>query len=338
MRKAFGLSLLAFAVALVSCGPVADPRAAQIDLLPPQVVAVQSLGPDRIGVQFDEDAGLCEGTTRIDPPLAISGVTGPGKEIEIHGAAQTPGLPYTLEAEAQDARGNTASFMAIFYGYNADVPDLLINEITPRGSGAHPDLVELKAMSGGDMGGVALYLGTPGSYDTRFVFPSFSVGRGGFIVVHLKPSGDPSEVDEPGNPVLSRGADASDAAYDFWIADCKGLGGNNGVLSLYTRPGGKCLDGVLYSNRTSQSDQAYRGFGSADMLARAEELVQEGGWKTAGARVLPEDAVSPESSTGTRSLCRTSGSLDTDSASDWHVVPTRGATPGGENSDEVYTP
>jgi hypothetical protein len=94
----------------------------------------------------------------------------------------------------------------------------------------------------------------------------------------------------------------------------------------------------MYSNRTSQSDERYRGFGSQEMLARAEELVGDGGWRPAGARVLPEDGVSPEQSTATRSLCRSSGSADTDQAQDWHVVPTRQASFGLENSDEVYAP
>ncbi len=338
MRVACNLSLLCCIAALTSCGPMADPRSEKGDLLPPQVESVQSLGPDRIGIRFDEEAGLCDGKTLIEPELAITAVTGSGREIVIQGGTQTPGRLYTLEAEAQDVRGNTTSFLASFYGFNAKVPDLLINELTPRGSGAHPDLVELKAMTGGDMGGVALYLGTPGSYDSRLVFPSFAIAQGSFIVVHLKPTGDPSEVDEPGDPSVSKGADALDTAYDFWAVDSKGLGGNNGVVTLYSRPGGKCIDGILYSNRSSQSDQTYRGFGSADMLARAEELVRDGGWKQAGARILPEDAVSPESSTGTRSLCRASTSLDTDSAQDWHVVPTRKATPGMENSDEIYVP
>jgi hypothetical protein len=98
------------------------------------------------------------------------------------------------------------------------------------------------------------------------------------------------------------------------------------------------MDGVLYSNRTSQSDESYRGFGSAQTLARAEELAQAGGWKSAGTRVSPEDAVNPDGSTGTRSICRQSSSADTDSFEDWHIVPTRKASFGAENSDEVYTP
>ena len=54
------------------------------------------------------------------------------------------------------------------------------------------------------------------------------------------------------------------------------------------------MDGVLYSNRTSTSDEKYLGFGSAAMLARAEELARDGGWRPGGNRVSPEDALDPE--------------------------------------------
>jgi len=61
-------------------------------------------------------------------------------------------------------------------------------------------------------------------------------------VVHLKPSGSADEVDETRDTAASKGFDASDAAFDFWLKDGRGLGGNNGVLSLCDRPGGACLD------------------------------------------------------------------------------------------------
>ena len=66
-----------------------------------------------------------------------------------------------------------------------------------------------------------------------------------------------------------------------------GSPGTMGVLSLYQRPE-VLMDGFLYSNRTSTSDEKYRGFGSAATLARAEELVRDGGWQTTGQRVSPE--------------------------------------------------
>ena len=335
--KAFSrLPALLFGILCAACGPVADQRSADVDLSPPQLESVRTVGPQEISIQFNEDAGLRAGKTHITPELAIAETAGTGKTVEIHAEAQAPGRLYTLEAEAQDARGNSASFIAQFYGFNGHVPRVLINELTPRGSGNHPDIVELKVMTNGDMGGVALYLGTPGSFDARLVFPAFPVTAGSFILVHLKPSGSPDEVDETRDKTVSKGFDASDAAFDFWLPDGTGISGTNGVLSLYDRPGGACLDAVLYSNRTSQSDESYRGFGSADMEARAEEVVSAGGWKAAGPRVTPEDAVSPEGSTATRSLCRSSRSADTDQAGDWHIVPTRKATFGAENSDEIY--
>ena len=216
------------------------------------------------------------------------------------------------------------------------VPRLLINELTPRGSGNHPDVVELKALAAGNVGGAVLYLGTPGSYDARLVFPPLEVAAGSFLVVHLRPSGDPGEVDETTDMAASAGFDASDTAFDFWMRDGKGLGGNNGVVSLFDRPGGTCLDGVLYSNRTVESDELYAGFGSEETRARAEELAACGAWAPAGARITPEDGVNPEGSTGTRSLCRSAASDDSNRAHDWHIVPTRRSTIGARNSDEVY--
>jgi hypothetical protein len=328
------LALLGFA----SCGPVPDTRTRDTDLLPPQVQSVTSLGPTEVAISFDEDAGLCTGKTRITPDLAVSEVTGPSKTVILRGEQQAPGRLYSMEAEAQDAHGNSSSFVAQFYGYNDRVPRLLINEFTPRGSGNHPDLVELKALSAGNMGGVVLYLGSAGSFDAKLVFPPFEVTEGSFLVVHTRPSGDPGETDETTDKAASKGFDASDTAFDFWLRDGRGLGGNNGVVCLFDRPGGTCLDGVLYSNRTSQSDEQYGGFGSDAMRSRAEELVTCGAWKPAGARITPEDGVNPEGSTGTRSLCRSSGSVDTDRPEDWHIVPTRGATFGAVNSDEVYKP
>ena len=52
--------------------------------------------------------------------------------------------------------------------------------------------------------------------------------------------------------------------------------------------------------------------------------------------IVPEDAVNPDGTTGTRTLCRNPASVDTDGNADWHIVPTRGASPGAPNTDEVH--
>ena len=337
MKRAAWCVLAAAVSAAAGCGPVPDTRPADCDLRPPLVQEVCAAGPREISLEFDEEATLVPGKISVTPPLAVEEVSGPARQVRVRGGPQTPGRLYTLQAEARDSRGNSASFMADFYGWNGRVPRLLINELTPRGSGNHPDAVELKTLSAGNLGGVVLYQGTPGSFDTRFVLPAVEVSAGVFIVVHFKPSGDPSEVSESADMTASGGFDSSNAAWDLWVPGGKGLAGNNGVLSLYERPGGACLDAVLYSNRTSQSDEGYRGFGSDEMRGRAEDLVRDGAWKAAGPLVTPEDAVSPEGSTGTRSICRSSVSADTDGPGDWHIVPSRKATFGADNCDESWT-
>ncbi len=164
MQRLLPVFVLGFPVA---CGPLPDTRSVDVDLRPPQLQAVVTTGPSELSVEFDEDASLVADKTRISPPLAVTEITGPGRRIVIRAETQTPGRLYTLEAEAEDAKGNCASFMADFYGYNGRVPRLLINEFTPQGSGNHPDLVELKALSAGDLGGVVLYQGTPESFDNQ---------------------------------------------------------------------------------------------------------------------------------------------------------------------------
>jgi hypothetical protein len=331
------------------CGPIADMRESlNPDLIPPQLLGVRTLNAGQLELAFDEPPFCRPEDLAVEPFLTVLGVQAEDCRLLIEIASQTPGLPYQLEALVEDEAGNGLHFLTRFYGYNGEVPQLLINEFTTRGTGNHPDAVELKVMDGGNMGAVVLYEGTPNNHDDRLIFPTFPVSAGEFLIIHFKPEGIAEEIDETESRDLSGGLDASDRAYDFWIPYGTGISGNNGVISLYDRPGGEILDGVLYSNRTSDSDEKYGGFGTLDSWERARELAVDGGWLIAGEQVRPEDAVNPEGSTGTRSMCRSPGSaeaagctgaaVDTDTAADWHIVPTLGFTFGEENSDEIYVP
>ena len=321
------------------CGPIADVRERfDPDLRPPLLLGVRTVSEECLELLFDEPPFCRVEEISIDPPQEVLSARSEGCRLLVQIASQLPGAPYRIEALVEDEAGNGLHFMAVFYGFNGQLPGLLINEFTTRGTGNHPDAVELKVTEEGNMAGVVLYGGTPGSHDGRLIFPAFLVSAGDFLIVHFKPQGLPEEVDETGARDLSGGLDASNQAYDFWVPEGTGLSGNNGVISLYTRPGGEILDGVLYSNRSSDADEQYGGFGTRDSLDRALELAADGGWTVSEPGVRPEDGINPEGSTGTRSICRASCPVDTDGASDWHVVPTRGFTFGRENSDEVYAP
>jgi len=325
--------------ALSCCGQLPDYRIFEdVDLKPPVLLKVIPGDETRVLLHFDEP--LDEGAEfTISPGLEIETRSIDGGVVElILKDTQTPGYAYILQGRAKDLRGNSLTFLYHFYGYNPNPPGVIINEFINQGSTTHPDIVELKVVSGGNSAGMVLCEGTTDTWTDRFIFPAMELTPGEFLLVHFKPQGIPGEIDETGSLDESAGYDASPHCRDFWVTGGDGIAGNNGVLALYAFPQGPILDGVLFSNRTSLSDTTYRGFGSGAVMDMADQLYEEGGWVVEGELPAPEDGVNPDDSTATRSLCRNREGENTRSRSDWHIVPTSGYTLGTENSDEVYSP
>jgi len=325
------------------------------DLRPPSLLSWQSSGTNELLLVFDEPVqaaaadfrlGLvAEDITRVVDGSGLAGfdvldlsVTTEGQLRLRLAAAVPPGAALALSGLASDLAGNSTSFTLPLWGYNPQPAALLINEIISAGSDSHPDVVELYVTRAGNLAGLCLYMGLADDYDLRYVFASCQVAAGEYLVLHLKPQGLDGELDELEAVDVSIGLDAYQYARDFWCHVGVQLPGKNGVLSLYDSPYGTVLDALLYSERGSDSDTRYRGFGTAAFLARAEALVASGGWLAAEGVVRPEDAADSAAVTSTRTLGRSSTSADTDAAADWHVVPTRGASIGRQNTDERYQP
>lgn len=309
-----------------------------IDLQPPRLETVQVRGTDRVEFCVDEPVSVVEQSLRVSEPLVIDGhrATECGVMI-ILGVTMIPGEQYTVSMTVVDESGNSLDILTNVYGYNDRVPQVVINEFTTRGSSTHPDVVELYLKSAGNIGGVTLYEGSPQDWESRKVLPALELEAGAYLLLHFKPQGVEVEQDEVISPDASGGLDVHPAAWDFWVPEGNGLSGNNGALTLTAAPTGEIIDAVLYTNRTSDSDSKYRGFGTAQNLARADELHQAGVWRASEAQLRPEDVVFVDHSTATRSICRDSANSDTDGRGDWHIVPTSGYSFGEANSDEVYT-
>lgn len=322
------------------CLPIEDNRLFPgEDMHPPLLISAAALTEESLSVHFNEPPLADAEDFTLTPSIPVVEAVPEGDTLVLNlGGVQAPGAEYILEGKVKDEHGNSLKFILKFYGFNPSIPEVVINEFTTQGSSTHPDLVEVAVLSPGNMAGLCLYEGTYSDWDDMKIFPSLAVVPGDFILVHFKPQGIPEEVDEIENTAVSGGLDASPDAYDFWVTGGGGLSGNNGVLSLYSSPGADILDGVLYSNRTSSSDETYRGFGSLAVLNRADELVEEGAWIISGDTAAPEDGINPDDSTATRSICRNSDSDDSDRNTDWHIVPTGTSTFGSMNSDEVYIP
>ncbi len=217
----------------------------------------------------------------------------------------------------RDFMNNSTTIEVPVYGINHRVPELIINEFTTKGSSAHPDRVELKVLSNGNLAGVTLYQGLFFNHSHAFSFPSIEVKKGDYVVVQYQ-----QIVEE--KPLLFYGG-----------AD--GLGGNNGIISLYNSPYDDIKDVVLYSNRTSDSDESYGGFGTREVYDQVLELTCTNEWTHAGV-IIPENAINSELSTATRSCNRKEGESDTNTKNDWYITETSGATFGNENNTVIYSP
>lgn len=323
-----------------SCSPIIDyRRLLERDVQSPVFQGIRVTENNSIEVLFSEPVSIQKDSLFIIPePPSYRAESNKKLALIQFSGSLAPGGLYKLKMTVTDKSGNSLTLINSFYGYNPNLPDMIINEFTTQGSSANPDRVEIAVLSDGNTAGAVLFEGSDFFWDQRKVFPAIEVKAGDFIVIHFKSTGDPMEIDETENRNESGGIKPADDAWDLWVDEGTGLSGNNGTLMLFTTLYGTLMDGLVYSNRTSDSDGNYRGFGSTKVMERADRLIELGGWTAHGELAAPEDAINPEDSTATRSMCRDSLSEDNNCKEDWHIVPTSTSTFGAVNSDSVYTP
>jgi len=339
-RIVFYIAIFIYSIFLYSCAPI-DSKTTEIDhnIASPKIIGLRIVESNKIEFIFSKEVSASSSSFEIIPYLGGIYCEANERSIVINlSEEQSPGEEYFIKGRVKDKYGNSLSFSTKFYGFNPRVPGILINEFTTNGSTAHPDMVELFITTEGNMAGVVYYAGCGCINDHELIFPSFEVVAGEYIVIHTRPQGIPEEINETGAKDVSKGIDATPYARDFWVKGGTGLSGNNGALTIFSSPGGDLLDAVLYSNRTSSSDERYRGFGSTNMVHKADCIAEKSGWFFQGEQISPEDCINPSQSTATRSICRNSNSDDTNTKNDWHIVPTSGYTFGRVNNDAVYNP
>jgi hypothetical protein len=289
------------------------------DHLGPVLLKTESIGDKKAVYHFDEMVFCSTDDFSVESPdNTIISVKPYKQSITLEFTKRLlPGQRINVHGKVADRVGNTLTFTAGVWGHNSRLPQLLINEFSSKGSDSNPDRIELLALSSGNLAGVAIYIGMADYYDNEYVFPSIELAKGDRLtLVYGHPADDTNPLE------FSTGAE--------------GIGSNNGVISLYASPDGKLLDAVIYSNRTSDSDEHYGGFGTAKVQRWAIALQESGQWSPIP--IVPEVAIDSTYSTATRSYCRTEGDEDTDSKSDWHIVPTRGASFGEPNLETEYEP
>ncbi|MBN2625306.1 MAG: hypothetical protein JXA95_01470 [Spirochaetales bacterium] len=337
---------LLFAATLVSCGgsPMTDGPPPVKDKVPPVLLDFRVDSREEITLIFDEPVEVNRETMIREPAGEVGFVSRDEGELTLRFTpACEPGSVNTLRLDAADSRGNGNWFLFEFYAPNENQPELIINEVSPNGSSSRPDMVEFYALTGGETTGLTLLLGTEDDWDSRYRFPPMEIGEGEYIILHCRPEGIAEEISETGDDLdLSGGRRAEAGVRDLWPPEDMNLSGSNGVLTLISLPvKGKCRDRLVYTNRTGDPQDRYRGWTSAlwpqvQEISLREENAR--GWLFEGDFLNPEDGVWSDDTTSTRTLCRSSLSEDGDTRGDWHTVPTGGCTFGYPNTDEVYSP
>ena len=307
------------------------PAAADVDLRPP--VRPRGAGPrSRRDLPRVRRGGQGRSRRRCgsSPALAVTEVSAPGTRVLVSCEEQAPGQPLRSGSRG----GGFAGQQRILRGrvLRLQLPGArgcLINELTPRGIGEPPGPGRNQGPLRRRHGRGRRCTRAPPAASTTGWSSHRSRSGGELHRRALQALGGPRRGRRDRRHGASRpGLMPARCAFDFWVPGGEGLGGNNGVLSLYERPGGALLDGVLYSNRTSRVRRAVRGLRiSRHAAARAEELVRRRRVEDrGGTRVPPRTVSAPR---GRRAPARSAGhrrSADTDSAADWHIVPTRGST------------
>ena len=277
------------------------------DIVSPSLVSVQSVSSSIIRLEFSEPVRVYG--TSFEP----LGAREDGKFIYVSlNTTLKPGTQSDIHGRVRDYSGNTTGFTIQVWGYNPDLPEILINEFTTKGTAKSPDRTELRVMGSGNINGMTLYNGVPDNFDSYVVFGDMDVRAGDMIVVWW--------TEELPDHVAAEGG------IDICAESGEGLPSNNGAIVLCGTPalGADVLDAVVYSNFSA----SYDGYGTRSAMERALWVIDSGAWEG--------DPLDSTSSTATRSMGRLPDGRDSDCSTDWIVTVTGGSTFGAPNSSEAY--
>lgn len=336
-KKVLTLSMPLICISLAGCSlQWSDDILTEPDLSPPRLLEISPTESPEIRILFDEPVYPENENITLDTGDMAGLSTVDGNTIVLlPEKALIPGKLYRAALTVEDGSGNSCRFVLPFWGWNPNIPDLLINEFNPEGSGNNPDCIELYTTKSGDTAGMCLYYGTKQHYEYRYILPSLKLETGEYLTIHCRREYTADEISEKDDKTLSTGKLSSDEAWDIWLPEDSGLSGANGIISIYNAPEGIMQDGVIYSERSSDLEDDTLGWTSRTFDAAAD-LYEGGFWIFSSELIPPEEAIGSHYTTGTRSLCRSSNSVDSDRKEDWHTVPTGGKSFGRANSDETY--
>lgn len=231
-----------------------------------------------------------------------------GKDFSLDfGFTLNKGEKMTIALTFSKNNKNTARAFITLYGKNDNIPTLLINEVSIKGTKNSPDRIELLVIKEGDASGVVV---TDNISGNDFLLPSLSLNKGDIIVIYWKDKREKEKEEREGRKTT------------YYLEANMGstLSGTTGGIIVREEKDGKVMDALLYHDGSELSKKEEELFS----LVKEEE-----NWSG--------EYVSSLLVTSSRVLARLPGAIDTDSSDDWFTTEARKSSFGYENTYSPYS-
>jgi len=243
-----------------------------------------------------------------------------------------PGIIIKAVLLAEDEVGNIISVLSSLRSRNYRVPELLINELRTEYSKPRAEYIEFKILTSGNLGALRLFAAGNTKNPMIYEFPPVEVAAGEYVVLHMRTLED-SCVDELGEQLdESGGRDSCPTARDLWIPGSTKLLHKTDAVYVMDQD-----DRVLTAVMLSETPDPW--WKKDHFVAAAGFLFNQNAFKSIeGGICSPIDAVSSANikTSYTRSISRDETVENSNTAADWYVTVTGGASPGLPNNPNRF--
>jgi len=298
----------------------------------PVFIGCRAVAEDEIEFEFSQ--AVTVKALSFDPALtfdpAENGKTVKVKLREIPAA----GARFTADILAEDANRNTINVLVPFRSRNNRMPSLAINELCTEYSKPKAEYIELKMKTAGNLGAMRVFIvgNSNASKQTIYEFLPVEVKKDELVTLHLRTLDEAGKDEYGGSKEESGGVNSSNGAWDFWIPGNTKLIQKAASAVYVLDQDDNVLDAVMISAAADSS------WGKDYFAETAGFLFEKGAWKSAdGKAASPADSVISANATNTRTINRDETAKDSNTAADWYVTVTSGASPGKPNNPNRFS-
>jgi len=308
----------------------------ELKVIPPPPVYLYLKTVSETEIVFGFSQPVTKAELKFDPELDFI-ITEKSDTVKVSLADELdPEQNYIAEIEVTDAYERTIKKGIPFRLRISQAPALQINELRTEyasktnTTAAKAEFIEFKMLSGGNMGGLKVYVEGYYKAPLIYTFDPVEVKKSEYVVLHLRTLEDLCQNEFGEDLAESGGTDSSPTARDFWIPGSNKLLHNIDIIYVLDQDD-NVLDAVMISKTPDLKwDKDY-------FIKAADFLFNQEAWTSStGAVCIPADAVLSEKTTATRTICRDETVENTHTAADWYVTVDKGATPGKPNNPNRY--